>query len=98
MVEGVIEYFLWYYVVITIIAFFVMRQDKRKAQKNGRRTSEQSLFTWAAFGGALGMLIASKMFRHKTRKKTFSIGLPLLVAIHIALFVFLIWFTEVLFG
>ncbi|MBM7096495.1 MULTISPECIES: DUF1294 domain-containing protein [Alteribacter] len=98
MVQGVIMYFLCYYGIINVLAFVVMWNDKRKAQKQVRRTSEQSLITWAAFGGAFGMLFASKTFRHKTRKKTFSIGLPFLCLLHIALFALLVWLAGSMYG
>ncbi|TMW71896.1 DUF1294 domain-containing protein [Alteribacter natronophilus] len=85
------QWLLIYYVIVNTAGFFIMRLDKQKARNGRRRTSEQALFTWAGFGGAAGMLFASRMFRHKTQKPAFKIGLPLFIILHIGLTGFLVW-------
>ncbi|PYZ97257.1 hypothetical protein CR205_01230 [Alteribacter lacisalsi] len=96
MEQAVIQLLLVYYVIVNTAGFFIMWYDKQKARKAKRRTSEQALFTWASFGGAAGMLISSRLFRHKTQKAAFKIGLPLFILMHAALSVILVWAGGVL--
>nr|WP_276516613.1 DUF1294 domain-containing protein [Fictibacillus nanhaiensis] len=65
-------------IVINIFAYFVMKKDKSLAQKGKWRTSETRLWLVAIFGGAPGMWLAMKKFRHKTKHQTFRYGIPLL--------------------
>ena len=44
----------------------------------------------AAVGGSAGALLAMHLFHHKTRKKKFTIGVPLMLLVQIALFFFLV--------
>ncbi len=74
-----------YLLIINAASFVLMLVDKLKARKNAWRISETTLMTVAAIGGSLGAYMGMKLFRHKTRKPKFSIGLPLLLAAHIML-------------
>ncbi|SDZ54023.1 Uncharacterized membrane protein YsdA, DUF1294 family [Evansella caseinilytica] len=76
------HYLIYYYVMINAVGFFMMGFDKRRAVGGGRRIPERTLMLTGAFGAALGMLIAAKQFRHKTKKPLFTIGLPLLIIVH----------------
>jgi uncharacterized membrane protein YsdA (DUF1294 family) len=52
--------------------------DKIKARIDGaERISEGMLFFLAAAFGALGVYLGMFLFRHKTRKWYFQIGIPL---------------------
>lgn len=70
---------LIYLCLINLFAFFLTLYDKRRAILGKWRVPERALLTVSALGGALGMLIAMHAFHHKTRKKKFSIGVPLLL-------------------
>jgi len=76
---------LWF-VVINIIGYVVMSEDKIKARKRRERVPEKTLFLLAAMGGALGVLIAMYRKRHKTRHMSFRIGIPLLLLLNIFLY------------
>lgn len=76
---------LWF-VVINIIGYVVMSEDKNKARKRRERVPEKTLFLLAAMGGALGVLIAMYRKRHKTRHTSFRIGIPLLLLLNIFLY------------
>jgi uncharacterized membrane protein YsdA (DUF1294 family) len=76
---------LWF-VVINIIGYVVMSEDKNKARKRRERVPEKTLFLLAAMGGALGVLIAMYRKRHKTRHMSFRIGIPLLLLLNIFLY------------
>ena len=56
--------------------------DKRRAKRNLWRIPESTLMTIAALGGSFGALIGMNIFHHKTKKPLFSIGVPLLMAAH----------------
>jgi len=76
---------LWF-VVINIIGYVVMSEDKNKARKRQQRVPEKTLFLLAAMGGALGVLTAMYRKRHKTRHLSFRIGIPLLLLLNILLY------------
>ncbi|HEY4430804.1 hypothetical protein CA600_29230 [Paenibacillus sp. VTT E-133280] len=76
---------LWF-VVINIIGYVVMSEDKNKARKRRERVPEKTLFLLAAMGGALGVLIAMYRKRHKTRHMSFRIGIPFLLLLNIFLY------------
>ena len=77
----------------TIIAFVLMGVDKWKAQHESWRIPEKTLFLSAILGGSLGSLAGMYLFRHKTQHRTFTIGMPLILIVQIALVLFLYWRT-----
>jgi uncharacterized membrane protein YsdA (DUF1294 family) len=62
--------------------------DKYKAKNECYRIPEKTLLLGALFG-PFGAYIGMRLFRHKTRKPKFSIGVPLLILLHVVL---LTWF------
>lgn len=76
-----------YLVIINAASFLVMLADKRKAIKNRRRIPERTLLGLCALGGSLGGLAAMRLFRHKTLHLRFSIGIPVMLAVHTVLLV-----------
>jgi uncharacterized membrane protein YsdA (DUF1294 family) len=86
--------FLGAFALMNLLAFFVMANDKRKsvAAGNPDRTPEGILFFLATAGGSLGIYLAMIIFRHKTRKWYFQIGIPLLILQNTATFFVLIDF------
>ena len=76
-------YFQIYLCAINIIAIIVCAADKIKAQLNKWRISEKTLLAISVIGGALGMYITMLIIRHKTKHKTFMIGLPFLILVHV---------------
>lgn len=81
---------LLYLLIINAVSFILMLADKRKAKKNAWRIPEATLMGVAAIGGSLGGMLGMQLFRHKTKHPKFSIGIPVLLALHIALLVWLI--------
>jgi len=74
--------FTAFIMAINLMGFMLMGFDKRQAKKTSQRTPERR-FMWLAFlGGAVGVYLGMRTFRHKTRNKQFSIGLPLLILIN----------------
>ena len=52
--------------------------DKKKALVHSWRVKESTLLIISALGGSLGMYITMKTIRHKTKKKKFMVGIPLI--------------------
>lgn len=77
------------YAVISLIAFVLYFADKKKAQKNKWRIKEATLLGFGFFGGAIGALLAMKIFRHKTKHWYFWVVNILGLIWQIALTVFL---------
>ncbi|WP_308807690.1 DUF1294 domain-containing protein [Alkalicoccobacillus plakortidis] len=67
-----------------------MYRDKQLAIKQKRRTPEKTLLLIALFGGSLGSFIGMRVCRHKTKHPKFSIGLPILILVHISILLFIL--------
>ena len=78
---------LLYWLVLCLISYIQFYVDKKKAQRGQWRIPEKTLFITAALGGAAGALLAMKQFRHKTKHKSFTIGIPALLILYIAIVV-----------
>lgn len=76
-----------YIIIINIVSLLLMGIDKYKAIKNKNRISEYSLITTAIFGGSIGTLLGMIIFRHKIRKLKFITIIPLLIIIHIFIYI-----------
>ena len=75
---------LAYLLIVNAIAFSLMLIDKQKAKKKNWRIPEATLMGFAAIGGSIGALIGMYCFRHKTLRRNFTLGIPVLLAIQIA--------------
>ena len=78
-------FFCVYLFVINIASFLMFGIDKAKAKKGSWRIKEETLFTLALFGGSPGALIGMRVFHHKTRKKKFLFGIPLILLLQLLL-------------
>jgi uncharacterized membrane protein YsdA (DUF1294 family) len=73
-------YILIFFSAINVLAFLIMFVDKIKsANPNKERISEGMMFFLAAAFGSIGVYVGMFVFRHKTRKWYFLIGIPLLI-------------------
>ncbi len=84
------QYLFYYLLIINALALLFMLADKLKALHGAWRIPEAVLLGLAALGGSLGALIGMRLFRHKTLHLKFSLGLPILLALHIILLIFLL--------
>lgn len=73
-----------YLIFINSIAFLLCGADKWLAIKGGYRIPEKVLLFTALIGGAIGLYGAMQIFRHKTRKAKFSLGVLVIILIQIA--------------
>lgn len=70
---------LVYLLLINAASFVLMLADKRRARKKLWRIPESTLLLCAALGGSVGALAGMYLFRHKTRHKKFTVGIPLIL-------------------
>ena len=74
--------FLGYYLaVINFTTWVIYGLDKGRARSGKRRIPERTLLLTLA-GGSLGALAAMLMFRHKTKKAKFVVGVPVMFVAH----------------
>jgi uncharacterized membrane protein YsdA (DUF1294 family) len=71
-------------IALNLLTLYLMAYDKSQARKHGRRIPERTLFLLAGLGGAIGSILGMRIWRHKTKHISFVIGMPVLLAIHIA--------------
>lgn len=79
------QYFIYYWMIINIVAFFLMGIDKKKAQTGAWRIPEKTLFLSAILGGSIGSICGMQLFRHKTKHKSFVIGMPAILVVQLIL-------------
>lgn len=82
--------FIWYLLIINIISFFTFGIDKSKSEKDKWRIKESTMIILSVFGGSSGGIIGMIIFKHKTNKKKFYIGIPVIFLINkiVELFIF----------
>ena len=80
---------LLYLAAVNVVAFAVYGADKRRAKKGKRRVPEKTLFLLAVIGGSVGAWAGMYAFRHKTRHWYFVWGIPAILAVQMALAVWL---------
>ena len=83
-----IKEILLYLLFINILGFFAMGIDKYKAKIGSWRIPENTLFGFCFLGGGIGTIAGIYTFRHKTKKKKFTIGMPLILILEILIFIY----------
>jgi uncharacterized membrane protein YsdA (DUF1294 family) len=79
---------VWYIALSNLTAFLLYGEDKKRARLHKWRISERTLLGLALIGGSAGAWAGMYLFRHKTRKMKFVIGVPVILGIQVA---FLFW-------
>lgn len=75
-----------YWILISLVGIAITTFDKLSAKRSGQRIPEFTLLLIAFMGAALPMYITMRLIHHKTRRKKFMIGFPLIFALQ---FIFL---------
>lgn len=78
-----------YLLAVNIASFILYGIDKYKAKRGKWRISEAMLLTMAAIGGSVGAWTGMKVWHHKTMHKKFTIGVPLVFVLQVALVIYL---------
>lgn len=77
---------VFYLLLVNLFTFFLFAEDKKRAKKDMWRIPERTLVLFALFGGSIGALAGMYVFRHKTKKWKFRIGIPLILVMQMILF------------
>lgn len=85
-----ITYLIIYLIVINIVGFLAMLIDKKKAEKGRWRIKEGTLMMLTLLGGGIGTIAGMYIFRHKTKKLKFTVGMPTILIVEIVLVVYLL--------
>lgn len=83
--SGWLAVLLAWLLLINVLAVFLMGLDKARASKGNWRVPEKTLFGVAFAGGSLGILCGIWLIRHKTRHKSFTWGIPVILLIQAGL-------------
>ncbi len=75
-----------YLVFINILTFLLYGIDKWKARRGKWRIPEETLIWLAVVGGSMGALLGMYLFRHKTKHKKFTVGVPVILLVQFALY------------
>ena len=75
---------LYYLLAINVLTFVVYGVDKWRARRGRWRVPEATLLGLAALGGSVGAWVAMRLFHHKTQKKKFRYGVPVLFVLQVA--------------
>ena len=86
-----------YLMIFNLLGFCMMWRDKRKAQKDAWRTPERNFFLVSVIGGSLGCWVGMYVFRHKTQHIKFTVGIPAILLMQIALVLWVIGTGKFLF-
>lgn len=74
-----------YLLVVNVLSFLAFGIDKRRALRGRWRIRNRTLLGLALLGGSPGALLGMAAFRHKTRQKPYTLGIPLMLAAQLAL-------------
>lgn len=85
------EMLLIYLIVVNIIGFLIMLIDKKKAEKGKWRIQEKTIFIVTLLGGGIGTISGMYIFRHKTKKLQFTVGLPVITILEILGIIYFWW-------
>lgn len=72
------------YALMSLVAVVAFTIDKAAAVKGERRVPERTLHTIEALGGWPGALIALDLVKHKRQKRSYTLTLYLIAALHVA--------------
>ena len=70
--------------IINVITFLAFAIDKINAVKGKRRIRIVTLLGLSFIGGSLGALLGMYTLRHKTKVNYFTIGIPLIIVVQVA--------------
>ena len=76
-----------YLLIVNLLGFLIMLIDKQRAIHREWRIPEKTLISISIFGGSIGMLIGMSSFRHKTKHKKFTIGIPFILIMQVFLII-----------
>ena len=85
-----------YLLVINVITFFMFVLDKWRAENGVWRIREKKLFLFSFLGGSAGALLAMYVVRHKVLKKSFAVGIRLMLLMQVFLITYILYGSGVI--
>lgn len=73
------------YAVLSLLTFILYAIDKTAARRQARRIPENTLHVCALLGGWPGALLARRVLRHKSVKRSFRIRLWMILLLNVLL-------------
>ncbi|MEE6452740.1 DUF1294 domain-containing protein [Gottfriedia acidiceleris] len=83
-----VGYFLFYLVIVNIVSFAIMGNDKSRAKRKAWRIPERILFLFAIIGGSIGSILGMYYFKHKTKHPKFVFGYWIILFIQFVIYFF----------
>ena len=83
------KWLMYYLIVVNLLTWIIYGIDKWKAKRRAWRIPERTLLLLAAARGCTGALAGMLMFRHKTRKLKFMIGVPVIFVVESIFFAYI---------
>jgi len=80
---------LGFFIILNLFSFIVVGYDKYQSKNRGWRVAERNIFLMAIVGGAIGIFGGMRLFRHKTKHRKFSYGIPILMIINLLIYIYL---------
>ena len=80
-----LKFIISYLLIINLLGFLIMLIDKQRSIHKEWRISENTLVGISILGGSIGMLLGMSSFRHKTKHKKFTIGVPFILLMQICI-------------
>ncbi len=77
-------FLIFHLISINLVTIFAYWKDKKAAMRGNWRVPEMQLHTLELLGGWCGAYMAQKMFRHKTKKKSFRAMFWLMLVFQVA--------------
>lgn len=78
------EWLILWLLAANLAGFISMGIDKSRARRGKWRIPEKTLLLIAAAGGSAGSLVGMYYFRHKTKHKKFTAGIPCILLLELA--------------
>lgn len=94
--NGVIWIIFLYYFITNVIAIMITIRDKVAAVNKRRRVSEKNLMLLAILSSGIGMWITMLLIHHKTKKRKFMIGLPMIFVMELLIIIVVLKLTLVI--
>ncbi|MDN4753961.1 DUF1294 domain-containing protein [Porphyromonadaceae bacterium W3.11] len=80
---------LYYLIIINLLTFIIFGVDKWRAKAGKWRISEINLLLLVVMGGGIGAVLGMRVWRHKTKHKKFTLGVPIILLIQVLVYILL---------